>query len=136
MLELLLNAVWFALAGGAVTALLRAHGCDSERKRLLLRLGALLCASALLFPAISITDDLHYDAFLIEDSSSTKRIVSAITHSSPVGDLAWFGFVAFAFLLLLRRRTWNILVPKFSVYRTPLLIHPLRGRAPPSAFLG
>lgn len=127
--------MWFALAAGAIAGLLRAHRHGLERNRLLLRLGALLCASALLFPAISITDDLHFEAFLVEDSTSTKRTVSAITYHSPVVDLAWFGFVAFAVLLFFRQRTWNILAPEFSVYRTPLLIRPLLGRAPPTAFL-
>lgn len=99
----------------------------------MLRMGALLCASALLFPSISITDDLHFDAFVIEDSSSTKRLANAIIHHAPIANLAWFGFIAFAFLLISRQRRWCIANVKFSPYETPFLIRPLLGRAPPLA---
>lgn len=131
-MELFLNSIWFALVAGAVIALLRAHRRDLHGRRFLLDLGALLCASALLFPTISITDDLHLDAFVIEDSNATKRLVNAIAHTVPIAEAISFGFIAFSFLLALRRPAWRTVEVVSSRYKTPLLIRPLLGRAPPT----
>jgi hypothetical protein len=133
--ELLLNILWCTLVGAALAYLVRAHYAAPDRRRLLLGLGALLCAAALLFPAISITDDLHFDAFVVEDSNATKRLVSAITHASPVLDLAWFGFLGIALYSLLRRRNWRAANFVSSCYANPSLIPPLSGRAPPAKAL-
>ncbi len=68
-MELLFNSLWlfFVLAGGM--ALLRARSGHSTAKRL----AALACVAVLLFPAISITDDLHPDFIAVEDAA--RRIV-------------------------------------------------------------
>jgi hypothetical protein len=130
--ELLLNFLWFALAAGAFTALLRAH--RSESRRLLVALSALLCAAALLLPAISITDDLHLDAFVVEDSNATKRLANAIAQPAPVAAIMFFGIASLGFLLTLRRRKWRFIAFASISYKTPLVISPVFGRAPPATF--
>ena len=134
-MELFLNSIWFALVAGAVYALLQAYRRGLDRRRFLLALGALLCAAAVLFPSISITDDLHLDAFVMEDSNSTKRLGIAVAHTAPLAVAAWFGFVALALLLVPRQRSWYLAENASSYYRVPLLIRPLLGRAPPAKFL-
>lgn len=130
-MELFLNILWFSLAAGAVAALFRTYRRGQEKKRFLLGLGALLCAAALLFPAISITDDLHFNAFLVEDSNSTKRLANAVAHTSPIAQVAWFGLLAFAFLLISRERTWCVVSTSSAPYEgTPFALSVL-GRAPP-----
>lgn len=134
-MELFLNFCWFALVAGAITALLRTHRRGKKVKRLFIALGALLCAAALLFPAISITDDLHFDAFAIEDSNATKRLVNAIAQSAPLAAIEWFGIACFNFLLILRQRAWRSIEIASVSYKTPLLISAALGRAPPSLSL-
>jgi hypothetical protein len=130
LVELFFNSLWLALAAAAVLGLFRKHRAGSDRKALLLGLCALLCASALLFPAISITDDLHFDAFVVEDSSS-KRLVNAIAHTAPLVALAWFGLLALSFLEVSRERSWRDVQVLFFSYKNPFLIRPPSVRAPP-----
>jgi len=129
--ELLFNILWLALAAGAIFGLLRKHRAGADPRALLLGLGALLCAAAMLFPAISITDDLHCDAFVVEDASSTKRLVNAITHAPPLVNLAWFGLLALSFLPFFRQRSWRAVEFLFFAYKNPFLIPPPSVRAPP-----
>jgi hypothetical protein len=129
--ELFFNSLWLVLAVAAIFGLLRKHRAGSDQRALLLSLGALLCAAAMLFPVISITDDLHFDAFVVEDSSSTKRLVNAITHAAPVIDLAWFGLLALSFLVVFRQRSWRAVEILFFSYKNPFLIQPRSVRAPP-----
>ena len=134
-MELFLNSIWFALIAGAFYALLQAYRRGLDRRRFLLALGALLCAGAVLFPSISITDDLHLDAFVMEDSNSTKRLGIAVAHTAPLAEVAWFGFIALALLLVSRNHSWRLAENTSSYYKVPPLIRPLLGRAPPSNFL-
>jgi hypothetical protein len=134
-MELLLNSIWFALVAGALLVFLQAYRQGLDRRRALLALGALLCAAAVLFPSISITDDLHLDAFVMEDSNSTKRLSNAVAHSAPLAKVAWLGFVALSFLLLAPQRSWHFAENISTSYEVPLLIRPVLGRAPPSTFL-
>lgn len=129
-MELLLNLLWFAIVAGGVITYLRAK--PTAHNRFQLGLGALLCVSALLLPAISITDDLHFDAFAVEDSSPIKKLAQAEAHASPVSYTAWFGISLLALLLAARRRsTWNACVPCCEVFPNLLFARPVLGRAPP-----
>jgi len=134
-MELFLNSIWFALVASAFFALLRAYRNGLDRRRFLLALGALLCAAAVLFPTISITDDLHFDAFVMEDSNSTKRLGNAVAHTAPLAVGAFFGFVALVLLQVPRHRSWYLAENASSYYKVPQLIRPLLGRAPPAKFL-
>src|SRR5215469_11668050 len=104
-MELLLNLLWCAIAVWAVVAHL--HHPRTNGRQFQLGLGALLCVLTLLLPAISITDDLHFDTLAVEDSSSSKRLVSAAFHASPVSRIVWL-WTSFLSLLFrgLRRPTW------------------------------
>jgi hypothetical protein len=132
--ELFLNFLWFTLVTGAFTLLLRARRRARNGKRLLLALGALLCVAALLFPAISITDDLHFDAFAIEDSNATKRVANAVAQAAPLAAIEWFGFASLAFLLMSRPPKWRVITTSSSSYQAPFLSSVVLGRAPPSGF--
>ncbi len=76
MMELILNAVWFVLSLALIVSWVRRKGdaCPPQSRGLVL-LGCLL---VLLFPVISITDDLHSEQLAMEDASATsKRIQNA-----------------------------------------------------------
>jgi hypothetical protein len=129
-MELLLNLLWLVIAAGAVATYLREKPAACSRFRL--GLGALMCICALLLPAISITDDLHFDAFAVEDSSSIKKLTRAEAHAGPVSHIACFGISlpALWFALLLRS-TWSPSVGFFEAFPDSLFPRPALGRAPP-----
>ncbi|MBV9339299.1 MAG: hypothetical protein JO159_00225 [Acidobacteria bacterium] len=137
-MELLLNALWLALVTAALVALFRKHRYPPDSTSIVLSLGALLCASALLFPSISITDDLHLDAFVIEDSNSTKRIANVLSHRvAPANPLPWFGILVLIGLFLVSplltsaRARGCVVAARIWRYKTPIVSPPLLGRAPP-----
>jgi peptidoglycan/LPS O-acetylase OafA/YrhL len=130
--ELFLNILWFAMAAGALAAFLRKHRRGRKDRRLLLALGALLCAAALLFPAISVTDDLHRDAFVVEDSSAAKRLANAVAHTAPLAAIEWFGICSLAFLLGSQERRWRMVEIGSITYNPPPLSSTIFGRAPPA----
>ena len=134
-MELFLNSIWFGLVASAFFALLQVYRRGSNRRRLLLASGALLCAAAVLFPSISITDDLHFDAFVMEDSNSTKRLGNAVGHTAPLAEAWWFGLIALLCSLFLPQRSWRQDENISSSYKVPLLMRPVLGRAPPATFL-
>lgn len=128
-MELLLNLLWFAIAVGALSLWLPVS--PSHRKQFRLGMGALVCVLALLLPAISVTDDLHFDTFAVEDSNSTKRLVSAAAHVSPMSRVVWFAISLLAFLFALAgptRRVCDVCVENFpqSTFHSSV-----SGRAPP-----
>jgi hypothetical protein len=131
VIELLLNAAWLVLVTGAVTAFLRTHA-RADLRAFLLGLGALVCSVSLLLPSISITDDLHFDAFVVEDSSGTKRMASTGPHAAPVAPVVWLAVALSGILLAsppqLRRR---ILLANVRSYVSSWFLQPLAGRAPP-----
>jgi hypothetical protein len=131
--ELFLNSAWLALIAGAVLALLHKHRVDSDWKPFVLRLGSLICAAVLLFPTISITDDLHLESFVVEDSNSTKRLASAVTHAAPVVPVVLFGLAILSLLLaMLGKRARCVVNITSPTYKTLFLTQPVLGRAPPA----
>ena len=68
-MELFLNAVWLVLAVTALTRL---------RRRPLAAALATICALALLFPIISITDDLHATAAAVEEMAKPLAVTTAV----------------------------------------------------------
>lgn len=130
MMELLLNLLWSAIAIGSLLAYFRFGPRD--RRQFHLGLGALLCILTLLLPAISATDDLHSQAFAVEDSTPTKRLVKAAALASPVSQIVGFGFALLTlFLAFLRRKTWRV-IESTRVFRSePHFSNSLLGRAPP-----
>lgn len=131
-MELFLNLVWVVIAGTALWCHLRA--ASRHRKQFLLALGALCCALLLLFPAISVSDDLHVQAIVTEDSSPTKRLASVITHVAPVYQIAIF-FVFSSLLAALFRTVCFVRTATPAPYLSALLDRPVFGRAPPALSL-
>ena len=131
--ELLFNAVWFVLAAVAVMALLRNRHCVPERRHLLLHVGALLCAAAILFPSISLSDDLHFQEFIVEDSKSTKRLSHDVAHANPIAPLFWFAIAILTIQFVAAcGRCWRLSESSPVSYRSPVFNRLLLGRAPPT----
>lgn len=65
-MEVLLNTIWMAIAVAAFAAW-RPHRCVHRGRTSLVDVVALACALLLLFPVISLTDDLHAEQYPMED---------------------------------------------------------------------
>ncbi|GAC1428143.1 MAG: hypothetical protein NVSMB68_00100 [Thermoanaerobaculia bacterium] len=93
--ELFLNLVWLSIAVSALSSFAMwaaAQPSDgrSRRKRVHVAI-ALACGLALLFPIISVTDDLHSDAVALEEWSSARRTTLILNQHAlavPMGTLA------------------------------------------------
>ena len=74
-LEIFLNLAWLILACAAYGkfAFWCARQPRGRRDKKVLIALAVTCAVALLFPIISVTDDLHSDATALEESTSARR---------------------------------------------------------------
>jgi hypothetical protein len=129
-MELLLNAVWAVACGMAIAGLLQSRDCRSERTQLL-HLGLLLCVATILFPSISVSDDIHNEPFIVEDSHSTKKIAGAKTPST-ITPLFWLGITSFLLLLCRgRRQSWAVLESRTLLLQASPYLRDLFGRAPP-----
>jgi hypothetical protein len=84
-MELTLNLVWLLLALGAFARCAAWASGEPDRKRVVSVALATVCAVALLFPIISITDDLQESVALVEETAALRRIaVAAAVHCAPV----------------------------------------------------
>ena len=83
-LELFLNLAWLGIAISALSAFaVWARAGKSEGYRLQVGI-SVLCGLALLFPIISVTDDMSPDAAALEEWSAARRaalIIVNIAHS-------------------------------------------------------
>ncbi|HTM36763.1 MAG TPA: hypothetical protein VL156_08450 [Terriglobales bacterium] len=129
-MELLLNLVWILIGGIALWSFLGSP--TRGQKQFLCALVALFCAVLLLFPAISVSDDLNSQAFVSEDSNVSKRLLSAAQASTA----EYWAPLLLAFLFtLFGRPLWFIRTTK-SISRLSSLFHrPVLGRAPPALVL-
>jgi hypothetical protein len=87
-MELLLNLVWLAVALGAFARVAawarRQPDTAAGRRRVAAVVLATGCAVALLFPIISITDDLQTSAAVVEESIAVRRVAMAtVLHIVP-----------------------------------------------------
>jgi|SRR6185437_623991 len=126
-MELLLNLAWAVMAGTAILAFLLS--APDRHRRYALALGALCCALLLLFPTISVSDDVHIQAFVVEDSNPTKRLVNA-AHTSLEHFTAVSFILGSLFFGLFRLGAY---IRIFSAVPNPpsFLSRPVFGRAPP-----
>jgi hypothetical protein len=80
-LELFLNLVWLLTAAGSFVWWRRRFISPGPERRQArrnrVRALALLCALAVYFPVISVSDDLHVQIAVIEDSSGSRRSISS-----------------------------------------------------------
>ena len=126
-MELLLNIFWVLLAGTAVAAFL--VSTPARLKQFLLAFGALCCALLLLFPSISVSDDLHVQAVVTEDSNPSKKLVNAAHISAE--HFTTILFVLGALLAVLFRMVGFVRIGTVAPYLSSLLDQPVLGRAPP-----
>lgn len=133
-MELLLNALWLAIAAFTFAAWLQVS--PSNRKQFLLGLVALFCLLLLLLPAVSITDDLHLQNVAVEDASLSKRVTKASVYADHLAPLFSTGIALVAL--------WFAMSQKKGFFRdetsapdrsSPLLSRLLLGRAPPAVAL-
>lgn len=86
-MELALNSFWLVVALVSLGLWWRFHwrprGVGGKRPAPLRGLVALCCALFILFPVISLTDDLHAEVMAMEDSNSSKR--SLRNDAGPLG---------------------------------------------------
>lgn len=131
-MELLLNTIWLLLSGFAIAAWYRVS--KSGGTRALSSALALACAILLLFPVISLTDDLHATQFALEDSSSSKRILKGVPATSSLF-AAGFGPPA-VLLCPTQNAVLHILgsvLPESSISVASSTPTPVQGRGPPLA---
>jgi hypothetical protein len=84
-MELFLNLLWLVIALGSFARWRHVVGVRrGSRGRLqgAVRFLALACALSILFPAISVTDNLHPELYVTEDSSSSRRAMAAAVGAS------------------------------------------------------
>ena len=100
-MEVLLNLAWLLVATGAIVLWLRQSGrtASTGRRGLLLQSVALACALAVLFPAISATDDLHATQLAVEASDVARKALRSMNTVSSSSAVDWLHFLP-ALLLL------------------------------------
>jgi hypothetical protein len=129
------NLLWLLTALGAL-AFWHVRGLRPEgscRLQVLPRLIALGCLLVLLFPVISLTDDLHCKVAVAEECSrsgySSTKISSETAHRGK-----WGGPPAAVFLgqsLFFHRAVFEILIPLVVCLKHLTLSDPAEGRSPP-----
>ena len=130
-MELLLNVAWALVAGLAIVGFL--GSAPTRMKQFLLALGALCCALLLLFPAISMSDDLHLEAFVTEDSNAGKRLANAAHLTNAEYSTAVLRVLG-APVTNLFRVIGFVRVATAVPHLSSLLERPVLGRAPPMSF--
>jgi hypothetical protein len=87
LMELLLNLAWLAIAVGSYAIVGWRLACARSTKasgpNRLQCIVALSCSLAILFPVISLTDDLHEMQATLEEASSTRLVIKqcGVSHS-------------------------------------------------------
>lgn len=86
-MELLLNAIWLAvaitfLAVWRLRWLPQLRACSADQRKWQSFVG-LICVLALLFPAISLTDDLHPTEFTLADTKSLYAVAHSHDAAGP-----------------------------------------------------
>lgn len=126
-MELLFNIAWLAIVGivGIVVV--------ARRRAIALpvAIAALVCVAILLFPAVSVSDDLHQEVLLVEDSS--KRIAQAlgVNHAVHFDTAVLFlAIVALASLFAFASRI--LTAPRMACRTLDGYLLSADGRAPPA----
>ena len=128
-MELLLNFVWLLLGVSLILILRAAPKC---RKQYVLALGCAACVLLLLFPGISVSDDLHAQAFVAEDSNTSKQLQQAKSSVSTSAFNAPFTAIVLFLLAIWCNSLWCVRVAGPARYLSALLDRPTLGRAPPA----
>ena len=136
-MELALNLVWAILAMASYALLfrsLRTRTEDPRRPSRWPRFIALTCVLAILFPVISLTDDLHEIQATAEDASAAgvvKRCVAGQSSASARSLHPAF-LLGAPFVLAFAQTDFGVPAGRWIAGPSPALRPPSFGRAPPS----
>lgn len=140
LLELLLNLAWLVIAIASYVFLGWRLACsNTTRASGLSRIQcivALSCALAILFPVISLTDDLHEMQATLEDVSSARLVIKqcGVSHSlSSRRALPSIPFVVPSFATGANWSLLGIVAAQKTSHPLPVLEASTSSRAPPSA---
>lgn len=124
-MELFLNLVWLAVAFLVAAALCRRPVRIQGRVQWAILAVGITCVAALIFPAISMSDDVHFQYLMSE--SPDKRLQAAHSQLQTVA-IAFVLFVlAACFIELYRRERLQFHARLLSGFDSVLV-----GRAPPA----
>ena len=130
-METVLNLLWLSIAVAATTrfAIRAAREPDlASPQRRRVAATALVCVIFLLFPIISVTDDLHEDAALVEETSGPRRVSAAHPTRSAGHGLSPAVLCARATLMLGLLSLYISEVPAAEAYIAPAaILAPPRG---------
>ncbi len=135
-MELSLNLFWLLLVVVSVVGW-RRQGSPLHRPRRtrdsrhgLIALG---CVLVLLFPVISVTDDLHAEQAIIEDSNPSKRAVRHSAGDHAASSLKKVGHAALAGVLPapVFEGIWILILPSKARLASSASADFCAGRAPP-----
>lgn len=140
-MESFLNILWVAIALGALAVwrLRWVRERDCARRDSLQEWTAFGCVIVLLFFAVSMSDDLHSEIVVLEESFSTRRhalVLTSFHHTAPDAKTPVFSFVA----VLPARVSFDPIAINslmFPANNEPFLgvsRDASRGRSPPSTF--
>ena len=133
-MELFLNAVWLLLSAATLCLWLsprRAPRMERNARGLIV----LACALLLLFPVISMTDDIHAQQITIEDASATTKKIQKSAHRHDPG-LHHADMPAVVLLSSPENPLWRVLginAPDHSFRPIETTPFHASGRAPPVA---
>ncbi len=136
-MELFLNLLWLLIAVVSVAYWCRHAPPDAAKRRP--QCIALACALLLLFPVISLTDDLHAEVMLIEDGNTAKR--HAGSAAGAVGHAAHGKHVTHSTVAVIPPRKTQLGLATFgsvsleTLLFSSLRVRPASGRDPPSVSL-
>lgn len=136
MVELLLNVVWALTAAAAVTWWLR-QNTSRSRWSVPVQFCALYCALALLFPAISASDDLHAAQLAVEASDASRKVLKIIAPVRVSASADWLQISSAPLLTLssaLRQDfiTIGLVVEPEALASALSFSYTITGRAPPT----
>jgi hypothetical protein len=140
-MELTLNLVWLCVAIVGLKLLcgsLSRSDAPSDRSTSQWRkIVAMSCALVILFFVISMTDDLHDQEILVEESKSS-RILSGMDASSPgvpgpVVPLVFLLFLALVCVVPALPAVRRLVEPSEILFAAAIDRDRLRGRAPPAS---
>ncbi len=134
-MEILLNTFWLFVTIAAFLFWRTGKYRSSLRSRQTTPLGilALISALILLFPVISVTDDLHAEMAVMEDGSGAAMKARALSQgSSHHGKLSFTPFVSSLFdFSSVQMVAFSRVIPQEIHLRSHTPVRPTQARAPP-----
>ena len=135
IMEALLNTIWLLVTLGAFACWRPGRTCAFRRSRRninLLTVFALACALVLLFPVISLTDDLHAEQFPMEDSAHAAKKARDLERGClSAGSSSFAAASATVHSASALRRVLGIVIPLEIAPFCLTLTYSPHGRSPP-----